>query len=327
MTAHETNKTNPEDSSLDPLDRLLQGYRRFRDGKPNHSNQKILDLLKTSHPDKQKPFAVIIGCSDSRVPPEFIFDCGLGELFVIRIAGNVIDPDVKGSLEYAIEHLNVSLVVVMGHERCGAVSATLDHVLKARKKAKTATSGYVQNEPKKAETDSINNIITKIEPAVQKTLDKFPKLLDNKLREEALKKLREEALEEAVRANVDLVYNELNELVKSKYPNNPPFILNGRYDLDDGEVDFWRVDEDNKRHLIRFITICNKLQSEINMYLISDHFGDSNSDNERKIYMSLAPNMNHILSSFVNDSWEARIDNKVVGKYTCQEKGPDWIIE
>jgi len=327
MTAHETNKTNPEDSSLDPLDRLLQGYRRFKDGKPNHSNQKIQDLLKTSHPDKQKPFAVIIGCSDSRVPPEFIFDCGLGELFVIRIAGNVIDPDVKGSLEYAIEHLHVSLVVVMGHERCGAVKATLDHVREARKKAKTATLGYVQNEPKKAKTDSINNIITKIEPAVQKTLDKFPKLLDNKLLEEALKEPLEEALEEAVRANVDLVSNELNELLKLNYPNNPPFILNGRYDLDNGEVDFWRVDEDNKRHIIRFITICNKLQSEINMYLISDHFGDSNSENERKIYMSLAPNMNHVLSSFVNDSWEARIDNKVVGKYTCPEKDSDWIIE
>jgi carbonic anhydrase len=74
----------------------------------------------------QKPFAVILTCSDSRVPPELIFDQGLGDLFVVRVAGNIIDSVVMGSIEYGAEHLHTSLIVVLGHEKCGAVKATVE---------------------------------------------------------------------------------------------------------------------------------------------------------------------------------------------------------
>ena len=73
----------------------------------------------------QQPFATILGCSDSRVPIELVFDQGLGELFVVRLAGNVVDPDVQGSLEYAVDHLGTRLIVVMGHQNCGAVTAAM----------------------------------------------------------------------------------------------------------------------------------------------------------------------------------------------------------
>jgi carbonic anhydrase len=74
----------------------------------------------------QRPFAVIVGCSDSRVPPELVFDQGLGDLFVVRIAGNVVDDSALASIEYAVEHLGAHTIVVLGHERCGAVKAVLD---------------------------------------------------------------------------------------------------------------------------------------------------------------------------------------------------------
>jgi carbonic anhydrase len=91
---------------------------------------------KEQHPDEsparrkaltieQHPFAVILGCSDSRVPPELLFDEGLGDLFVIRVAGNVVDDDILASVEYAVEHLRTKLIVVLGHEKCGAVSAAV----------------------------------------------------------------------------------------------------------------------------------------------------------------------------------------------------------
>ena len=81
---------------------------------------------RTSLSKSQKPYAIILSCSDSRVPPELIFDKGLGEVFVVRVAGNIPDPVVLGSIEYAAEHLGSPLVMVLGHERCGAVTATVD---------------------------------------------------------------------------------------------------------------------------------------------------------------------------------------------------------
>lgn len=79
--------------------------------------------------ETQKPFATILGCSDSRVPPELIFDVGFGELFTIRVAGNVIAEDVIGSLQYAVRHLHTPVIVVLGHEKCGAVSATVEEMI------------------------------------------------------------------------------------------------------------------------------------------------------------------------------------------------------
>ncbi|MBW1784728.1 MAG: carbonic anhydrase, partial [Deltaproteobacteria bacterium] len=87
---------------------------------PNQTSERRLELKAG-----QDPFAVILGCSDSRVPPEIIFDQGLGDLFIVRVAGNVVDDMVLGSIEYAVSHLKAPLIVVLGHSHCGAVTATL----------------------------------------------------------------------------------------------------------------------------------------------------------------------------------------------------------
>jgi carbonic anhydrase len=109
------------------LERLMEGNRRFTNGKLQH-NQISHERL-TSLASGQAPFAAILGCSDSRVPPELVFDQGFGDLFVLRLAGNVLDPSVAGSIQYAHLHLGVSLLVVLGHEGCGAVAATLAYKL------------------------------------------------------------------------------------------------------------------------------------------------------------------------------------------------------
>jgi carbonic anhydrase len=103
---------------------LKEGNLRFASGHPRHAHQAAAwrKHLKAS----QQPFATILACSDSRVPPELVFDQGFGDLFVIRVAGNIVATDVIGSLAYAIRHLHTPLIVVMGHESCGAVTAAVD---------------------------------------------------------------------------------------------------------------------------------------------------------------------------------------------------------
>lgn len=112
-----------EITAEEALQRLIEGNHRFLRGEP-HSNgvarETLADLAGGQH-----PYATILGCSDSRVAPEVIFDAGLGELFVIRVAGNVISPEVAGSMQYAGEHLETPLLVVLGHEGCGAIQAAL----------------------------------------------------------------------------------------------------------------------------------------------------------------------------------------------------------
>jgi carbonic anhydrase len=103
--------------------RLLDGNRRYVAG--NNSAVHRTAKRRTEVSRGQHPFSVIVGCSDSRVPPEILFDQGMGDLFVVRTAGNVIDDIAIGSIEYAVEHLGVQLIMVLGHERCGAVDATL----------------------------------------------------------------------------------------------------------------------------------------------------------------------------------------------------------
>jgi carbonic anhydrase len=113
----------PADASL-ALTRLKEGNARFVSGHLRHAHQAAnwREHLEGS----QQPFATILACSDSRVPPELVFDQGFGDLFVIRVAGNIIATDVLGSLQYATRHLHTPLVVVMGHESCGAVTAAVD---------------------------------------------------------------------------------------------------------------------------------------------------------------------------------------------------------
>jgi len=112
----------PEDGKQ-ALKWLLDGNRRFAEGRPRHDFESQRRRMKLT--EGQHPFGVILGCSDSRVPPELIFDFGLGDLFVIRVAGNVVADDEAGSIEYAIVHLDVPLILVLGHEGCGAVTAAL----------------------------------------------------------------------------------------------------------------------------------------------------------------------------------------------------------
>jgi len=103
------------------LKRLMEGNKRYVASKSVHPDQTSKRRREVAQ--AQHPYAVVLGCSDSRVPPELVFDEGLGDLFVIRDAGHVVDDDVLGSIEYAVEHLHVNLVLVLGHEKCGAVQA------------------------------------------------------------------------------------------------------------------------------------------------------------------------------------------------------------
>jgi len=106
------------------LAKLQKGNRRFVDAQMLHPDQNGETRQRLS--GSQQPYAVLLSCSDSRLPPEVIFDQGLGDLFVVRVAGNVVDRDGMGSIEYAVDHLGTPLVMVLGHQNCGAVSATLE---------------------------------------------------------------------------------------------------------------------------------------------------------------------------------------------------------
>ena len=114
----------PSVSADDAQKMLIEGNKRFVSDKnvtPDITLPRRTELAKGQH-----PFAVIVSCSDSRVPPEHVFNQGLGNLFVVRVAGNVLDAIELGSVEYAVEHLGAKLIVVMGHEKCGAVKAAVD---------------------------------------------------------------------------------------------------------------------------------------------------------------------------------------------------------
>jgi carbonic anhydrase len=146
------------------LSRLLNGDKRFVAGKSNEPTGAALVERRHTLAKEQKPFAVIVGCSDSRVPPEFVFDATLGDTFVVRTAGEVVDAVALGSIEYAIEHLGTRLIVVLGHQRCGAVSA--------------AVSGA-------AETGDIPDVLKAILPAVEETKAQVGDPIDNAVRANA----------------------------------------------------------------------------------------------------------------------------------------------
>ena len=116
----------PYTSPLTAWKALKEGNERFVAGQPQHPSQSIEDRTRLAH--SQKPTAVLFGCADSRVAAEIIFDQGLGDMFVVRTAGHVIDSAVLGSIEYAVTVLNVPLVAVLGHDSCGAVKATLSAI-------------------------------------------------------------------------------------------------------------------------------------------------------------------------------------------------------
>jgi len=162
----------------------------------------------------QTPFAVILACSDSRVPTEIIFDQGLGTLFITRIAGNVVDDGTTGSIEYAVNHLKTHLVVVMGHEGCGAVKAAL---LPADVRAK--------------ETPSIQALLNQIVPSVSK----IPKLRDEKA-----------TMREAVVANVRQQVANIKKqpAIQAAVTSNKIAVVGAYYEITSGAVDFFETDEE-----------------------------------------------------------------------------------
>ena len=186
------------------LQALMEGNRRYVAAKPlrlNQSAQRRGEVAKD-----QQPLAVILGCSDSRVPPEVIFDQGLGDLFVIRLAGNVADNLALGSIEYAVEHLGAPLVMVLGHSRCGAVSTAVQVVEKGAQ-----TPGHVAS------------LVEAIWPAVNKMRGRPGDLLDN-----------------AITANVALVVERLRAtppILSASVQNGKLRIIGARYDLDTGVVE------------------------------------------------------------------------------------------
>ena len=121
-------------NASEALARLKNGNLRFMDDKPRHTHQSA--SWRSLLVESQKPFATVLGCSDSRVPPELLFDVGFGDLFTIRVAGNIIAEDVIGSMQFSTIHLHTPLIVVLGHEGCGAVSATVEEMLNTAKEPK-----------------------------------------------------------------------------------------------------------------------------------------------------------------------------------------------
>jgi carbonic anhydrase len=199
------NSSFPKDAT-EALSRLKEGNQRFADGKTRHAHTSA-DWRKQLVND-QKPFATILGCSDSRVPVELVFDQGFGDLFVVRVAGNVIAPDVVGSLAYAVAHLATPLVVVVGHEGCGAVTAAVQ-----------ALEGSNKEPP------GIKALVELIEPGLPKTLKG-----DNP----------SQRINSAVEANVRWSITQLARLPKAKkaIEKKQITLLGAVYELGTGRVRF-----------------------------------------------------------------------------------------
>lgn len=141
-------------SALAALERLVEGNRRFASN-TGGLNMPSSQVRPEQLADGQEPFAVVLGCSDSRVPAEIIFDLGLGDLFVIRVAGNIVAPSLVGSVEFAVEQFRTRLVVVLGHTRCGAIAATLDYL----------------ERPAQQQSPNLLSIVDRILPAVEPLIE------------------------------------------------------------------------------------------------------------------------------------------------------------
>jgi carbonic anhydrase len=196
-------------SAVEALQRLRKGNRRFVEGK-NDLARSIGEARRAELTEAQTPFAIILACSDSRVPVELIFDQGLGELFVIRVAGNVVAPSQIGSVEFAAAQLGTRLVVVLGHSNCGAVDATL----------KELTQGTETRSP------NLRSIVDLIRPAVEPLVQgKGPLSLD-------------EAVSANIRHSVACLRRGsdiLEELIESDALN----IVGAEYSIDSGVVEFF----------------------------------------------------------------------------------------
>lgn len=200
-------------SAQEAFTRLQEGNRRFV------ANETLGDAA-ISHARRaeaclgQSPFAIILGCSDARVPAELIFDQGIGDLFVIRVAGNIVAPSLIGSVEFAASQFNTRLVVVLGHSRCGAVKATLDELL----------------QPGQTGSLNLRSIVNRVRPSVEG-------LLHTDLRHN-----HDELIQQAVRSNVQASVNHLkygSDILEDLIENQGLVVVGAEYDLDTGVVDFF----------------------------------------------------------------------------------------
>jgi carbonic anhydrase len=200
-------------TALDALERLREGNRRFlsddraRDAITNQARRQALAA-------GQEPFAIILGCSDSRVPAEIVFDQGLGDLFVIRIAGNIVAPSQIASVEFAAERSGTRLVVVLGHSRCNAVIATLEQLARRSED----------------QSRNLHAIVDRIRPAVE------PLLRTDLARDpDAL-------VHQSVRANVRMSANQLrhgSEILEQLIQKDGLHVVGAEYSLDTGVVEFF----------------------------------------------------------------------------------------
>ena len=194
-----------QDNTLAPLDKLKTGNEKFVNGHPVHPNESLNRIKELK--EGQHPFVVLVSCSDSRIPPELIFDQGLGDVFSIRTAGNVIGDYELGSIEYAVEHLHCKLIVVLGHENCGAIQAY-------------ATSGDEKHD------DHIQSLVNYI------ASEEEEKIIPDSLRSN---------IDILVKANISHGVNLLKSstpVLKPLVDNNEIKIIGAYYDLDSGKVLF-----------------------------------------------------------------------------------------
>jgi carbonic anhydrase len=199
--------------ALQALERLREGNARFvadvRSHETSVGRSHREDLV-----DGQEPFAIILGCSDSRVPAEIVFDQGLGDLFVIRVAGNIVAPSQIGSVEFAAGKFGTRLVVVLGHSRCGAVEATLEELQR----------------PSARQSRNLYSIVDRVRPSVEP-------LLATDLRNDPQALIRD-----AVRANVRVSAGQLrqgSELLESLIARDGLLVVGAEYSLQSGVVEFF----------------------------------------------------------------------------------------
>jgi carbonic anhydrase len=204
--AEPADKPSPAPDPDELLRKLLEGNKRFMKGETTAPRRKPEDFAKLA--EGQTPRAVIIGCADSRVPPEILFDQGVGDLFVVRVAGNVVSgagATVKGSIEYAVAELNVSLVMVLGHTQCGAVKAAVKHI-----------------NDKDTLPGAIAGLVDTIKPAVAKAKGEAGNLV-----------------EDAIKANVGIGVERLKSLepiLAGPVKKGRVKVVGGVYDLRTGRV-------------------------------------------------------------------------------------------
>jgi carbonic anhydrase len=192
----------PAVAPAEAISKLKEGNGRYTSGNlqhPSQTTERRAELAKGQH-----PFATIVGCSDSRVPPEIVFDQGLGDLFICRVAGNVINDEGLGSIEYAVDHLGSRLIIVLGHQSCGAVKAARETIA-----AKGKAPGHIES------------LVTAIKPAVEATA--------------------KDDLDATIKANVKHVVEALRSstpILKSKVDSGGVQVIGGYYSLDTGAVTF-----------------------------------------------------------------------------------------